>query len=180
MWLIARLLCVQNDKWYLCLFICTSAVCLCFTAMNVCGLQLFWNENDHWQQLWLQIIMMALFLNSTEWQLLFSLTALATSTGLESMAKEPWMDRKTTSAGTIVLYQWCLTEYYTTPWQWRLLLIGQERCKNEWVWRGLLCLSGRSPEVYGSRRVCESVCPSVFPSDVSPQRLKIKRWNLFY
>ena len=45
------------------------------------------------------------FFNSTEWQLLSSLTALATSTSLESTAKEPWTDRKTTSASTILLHQ---------------------------------------------------------------------------
>jgi len=51
------------------------------------------------------IIMMALFFIPTEWQLLSSLTALATSTSPESTAKDPWTDRKTTSAGTIVLHQ---------------------------------------------------------------------------
>ena len=45
------------------------------------------------------------FFNSTEWQLLSSLTALTTSTSLESVAKEPWTDRKTTITSTIVLYQ---------------------------------------------------------------------------
>ena len=47
------------------------------------------------------IIMMALFsvLQNGSFCLL---TALATSTSLESTAKEPWTDRKTTSASTIV------------------------------------------------------------------------------
>ena len=45
------------------------------------------------------------FFNFTEWQFLSSLTALATSTSLESTAKEPWADRKTTSASTILLHQ---------------------------------------------------------------------------
>ena len=34
---------------------------------------------------------------------------------------------------------------------------------------------GGAPEAYGSCRVCLSVRLSVFPSHVSPQRLKIKR-----
>ena len=34
---------------------------------------------------------------------------------------------------------------------------------------------GRAPEAYGSCRVCLSVHLSVFPSHVSPQRLKFKR-----
>ena len=36
--------------------------------------------------------MMALFFISTEWQLLSSLTALATSTSPESTAKDPWTE----------------------------------------------------------------------------------------
>ena len=78
------------------------------------------------------------FFNSTEWQLLSSLTALATSTSLESTAKEPWTDRKTTIASTVVLHQRYYTEYYTTLWRWRLLLIGRGRCKKRVSLKGFI------------------------------------------
>ena len=52
-----------------------------------------------------------------------------TPTSLESMAKEPWTDRKTTITSTIVLHKWYCNKYYTTPWQWQLLMIRRKRWK---------------------------------------------------
>ena len=67
------------------------------------------------------------FFNSTEWQRLSSRSALATSTSLESTAKEPWTDMKTTSASTILLHQsivhrvlhHTLMMMIAVDWMWR-------------------------------------------------------------